>query len=108
LLSRAIKAGLLVHPYTLRAEEPFLTQTANAISQTALAEAIQLYGLGVNGFFIDQPDVGVAAHDIFLNLNQPDRAGRVAGASDEWDIVWGAWQRGILSTSAHTHDRRQP
>jgi glycerophosphoryl diester phosphodiesterase len=71
LLSRAIKAGLLVHPYTLRAEEPFLTQTANGISQTALAEAIQLYGLGVNGFFIDQPDVGVAAREIFLNLNQP-------------------------------------
>jgi glycerophosphoryl diester phosphodiesterase len=71
LLSRALKAGLLVHPYTLRAEETFLTQSANSISQTALAEAIQLYGLGVNGFFIDQPDVGVAAREIFLNLNQP-------------------------------------
>jgi glycerophosphoryl diester phosphodiesterase len=71
LLSRALKAGLLVHPYTLRAEEPYLTQTANGISQTALAEAVQLYGLGVNGFFIDQPDVGVAAREIFLNLNQP-------------------------------------
>ncbi len=59
MLSRAINAGLLVHPYTVRAEEPFLTQTANGISQTALAEAIQLYGLGVNGFFIDQPGVGV-------------------------------------------------
>jgi glycerophosphoryl diester phosphodiesterase len=71
MLSRALKAGLLVHPYTLRAEEPFLTQTANGISQTALAEAVQLYGLGVNGFFIDQPDVGVAAREIFLDINQP-------------------------------------
>ncbi len=69
LLSRALKAGLLVHCYTLRAEEPFLTQSANGISQTALAEAIQLYGLGVTGFFIDQPDIGVAAREIFLELN---------------------------------------
>jgi glycerophosphoryl diester phosphodiesterase len=71
LLPRALKAGLLVHPYTLRSEEPFLTQTAGRISQTALAEAVQLYGLGVNGFFIDQPDVGVAARAIYLELNSP-------------------------------------
>ncbi len=71
LLGRALKAGLLVHPYTLRAEEPFLTQTANSISQTALAEAVQLYGMGVHGFFIDQPDVGVAAREVFLDLNDP-------------------------------------
>ena len=60
-----------MHPYTLRAEEVFLTQTANGINQTALAEAVQLYGLGVRGFFIDQPDVGVAAREIFLDLNRP-------------------------------------
>jgi glycerophosphoryl diester phosphodiesterase len=71
MLARALRAGLLVHPYTLRAEEPFLTQTANGIDQTALAEAVQLYGLGVHGFFIDQPDVGVAARAIYLDINQP-------------------------------------
>jgi glycerophosphoryl diester phosphodiesterase len=71
LLGRALKAGLLVHPYTLRAEEPFLTQTPNGVSQTALAEAVQLYSMGVHGFFIDQPDVGVAAREIFLDLNDP-------------------------------------
>jgi glycerophosphoryl diester phosphodiesterase len=71
LLGRALKAELLVHPYTLRAEEPFLTQTANGVSQTVLADAVQLYGLGVHGFFIDHPDIGVAARDIFLELNAP-------------------------------------
>jgi glycerophosphoryl diester phosphodiesterase len=38
-----------------------LPQTTNSISQAALAEAIELYGLGANGFFINQPDIGVAA-----------------------------------------------
>lgn len=65
-----MQAGLQVHPYTLRAEEPFLTQGANGVDQSALAEAVQLYGLGVQGFFIDQPDVGVAAREIFLDLNR--------------------------------------
>ncbi|WP_119718381.1 glycerophosphodiester phosphodiesterase family protein [Cognatilysobacter tabacisoli] len=69
-LSWALQAGLQVHPYTLRAEEPFLTQGANGVDQSALAEAVQLYGLGVQGFFIDQPDVGVAAREIFLDLNR--------------------------------------
>lgn len=70
MLGRALKAGLQVHPYTLRAEENFLTQTPNGVSQTALAEAVQLYSMGVQGFFIDQPDVGVAAREIFLDLNR--------------------------------------
>ena len=74
LLGRALKAGLLVHPYTLRAEESFLTQAPNGVAQSALGEAVQLYGLGVQGFFIDQPDIGVAARDIFLELNRPRRA----------------------------------
>ncbi len=71
MLARALRAGLLVHPYTLRAEETFLTQTPSGIEQGALAEAVQLYGLGVQGFFIDQPDVGVAAREIFLDVSRP-------------------------------------
>ncbi len=78
MLGRALKAGLQVHPYTLRAEENFLTQTPNGVSQTALAEAVQLYSMGVQGFFIDQPDVGVAARDIFLDINRHGR-----GRSDD-------------------------
>ena len=70
LLGRALALGLQVHPYTVRAEEPFLTQTANGIDQSALAQAVQLYGLGVQGFFIDQPDIGVAARKLFLEQNR--------------------------------------
>jgi glycerophosphoryl diester phosphodiesterase len=71
-LAHALKAGLVVHPYTLRAEEPYLTQTPTGINQSVVAEAVQLYGLGVQGFFIDQPDLGVAARDIFLDVSKAD------------------------------------
>ncbi|MGH8031599.1 MAG: glycerophosphodiester phosphodiesterase family protein [Luteimonas sp.] len=71
MLGRAIAAGLLVHPYTMRAEESFLTQTPNGVSQTVIGEAVVLYSLGVNGMFFDQPDLGVAAREIFLDLNRP-------------------------------------
>ncbi|HEU0307552.1 MAG TPA: glycerophosphodiester phosphodiesterase family protein [Lysobacter sp.] len=70
MLAQALKAGFVVHPYTLRAEENYLTQTPNGINQPVVAEAVQLYGLGVQGFFIDQPDLGVAARDIFLDLSR--------------------------------------
>jgi glycerophosphoryl diester phosphodiesterase len=70
-LSYALKAGLVVHPYTLRAEENYLSQTPTGINESVIAEAVQLYGLGVQGFFIDQPDLGVAARDIFLDISQP-------------------------------------
>jgi glycerophosphoryl diester phosphodiesterase len=31
---------------------------------------VQLYGLGAQGFFIDQPDQGVLAREIFLEINR--------------------------------------
>ncbi|HEY0661893.1 MAG TPA: glycerophosphodiester phosphodiesterase family protein [Lysobacter sp.] len=71
MLGRALEAGLVVHPYTLRAEESYLTQAPNGINQSVVAEAVQLYSLGVQGFFIDQPDLGVAARDIFLDISRP-------------------------------------
>jgi glycerophosphoryl diester phosphodiesterase len=71
MLAHALKAGLVVHPYTLRAEENYLTQSPTGINQSVVAEAVQLYGLGVQGFFIDQPDLGVAARDIFLDVSKP-------------------------------------
>ncbi|WP_208456916.1 glycerophosphodiester phosphodiesterase family protein [Lysobacter solisilvae (ex Woo and Kim 2020)] len=73
LLAQALKAGLVVHPYTLRAEEPYLSQTPTGINQSVIAEAVQLYGLGVQGFFIDQPDLGVAARELFLEASKPAR-----------------------------------
>ncbi|WP_242104030.1 glycerophosphodiester phosphodiesterase family protein [Lysobacter sp. M2-1] len=71
MLGWALKAGLQVHPYTLRAEESYLAQTPGGIAQSVMAEAVQLYGLGVQGFFIDQPDIGVAAREIFLDISSP-------------------------------------
>lgn len=71
MLGWALQAGLQVHPYTLRAEEPYLAQTPGGVPQSVIAEAVQLYGLGVQGFFIDHPDQGVAARDIFLDLSRP-------------------------------------
>ncbi|WP_332687891.1 glycerophosphodiester phosphodiesterase family protein, partial [Devosia sp.] len=73
MLGWALKAGMQVHPYTLRAEESYLAQTPGGIPQSVVAEAVQLYGLGVQGFFIDQPDQGVAARAIFLDLSRPLR-----------------------------------
>ena len=50
-LAHAFAAGLQVHPYTLRAEFD------------AQRELPRLLAMGVQGFFIDQPDVGVALRD---------------------------------------------
>ena len=70
MLAWALKAGLQVHPYTLRAEETYLARTPGGVPQSVVAEALQLYGLGVQGFFIDQPDQGVLAREIFLEVNR--------------------------------------
>jgi len=79
MLGRALRAGLQVHPYTLRAEETYLTQTSNQVNQSALAEALQFYRLGVQGIFIDHPDIGVAARDLFLRTRELDTSGSHAG-----------------------------
>ena len=68
-LSYAFEAGLMVHPYTLRAEENFLTVHANDVPQTITAEVVQLLSLGVNGFFIDQPNDGYVGRNLWLELN---------------------------------------
>jgi glycerophosphoryl diester phosphodiesterase len=59
-------AGLLVHPYTFRAENQFLPAELRrgpdpAAWGDALAEAAQFFALGVDGLFADQPDVAVEA-----------------------------------------------
>lgn len=56
LLARALAVGLLVHPYTLRAEFD------------AARELPRLLSMGISGFFIDQPDLGVAIRDQFIAL----------------------------------------
>jgi glycerophosphoryl diester phosphodiesterase len=58
-IDEAHGAGLLVHPYTLRNEEPFLTLEPDGSLQTPEEEIRQLIELGADGFFTDYP--GTAA-----------------------------------------------
>ena len=64
-------AGLEVHPYTFRAENDFLP--ANFRSSDVPAEKGDMLGeikeflrAGIDGFFTDQPDLGVRARDEFM------------------------------------------
>ena len=68
LLALAHTAGLAVHPYTLRAEEPFLVRDGDRVLSVE-DEARRLLELGVQGFFIDQPAAGRSAVDKFLESN---------------------------------------
>ena len=59
-------AGLVVHPWTFRAENAFLPAAhRRGTSRTALgdaqAEILAYLHAGVDGFFTDHPDVGVSA-----------------------------------------------
>ncbi|MCP3917597.1 MAG: glycerophosphodiester phosphodiesterase [bacterium] len=75
-LKDALSAGLLVHPYTLRAEEDFLTVNADGVPQSITGEVVQLLALGVDGFFTDQPIDGVAGREQFLALQGREKKGR--------------------------------
>ena len=64
-------AGLFVHVYTFRAENQFLPEnyrrSADSTEFGNLAEEILLFlDLGIDGFFTDQPGIGVAAVERFL------------------------------------------
>lgn len=67
LLAEALALGLEVHPYTLRAEEQFLTADPDGKPQTITETIHRLLELGCTGFFIDQPDIGVAGRNSFLD-----------------------------------------
>jgi glycerophosphoryl diester phosphodiesterase len=61
-------AGLLVHPYTFRAENTFLplelrSSTVPAEYGDLFGEITQFFGLGVDGIFTDNADIGVEARD---------------------------------------------
>jgi glycerophosphoryl diester phosphodiesterase len=63
--------GLKLHPYTLRAEEPFLIREDERILPVA-EEAQRLLHAGADGFFIDQPSEGRAAVAAYLNTVAAD------------------------------------
>jgi glycerophosphoryl diester phosphodiesterase len=70
LVRDAHAAGLIVHGWTFRAENAFLPRELrsgtdrNAVGDLA-AEIATFLALGMDGFFTDQPDIGVKARDAF-------------------------------------------
>jgi glycerophosphoryl diester phosphodiesterase len=69
-VSDAHAAGLLVHVWTLRAENAFLpadlrSGTGPATRGGMDREASEFLRAGVDGFFTDHPAIGVAARDAF-------------------------------------------
>jgi glycerophosphoryl diester phosphodiesterase len=66
LLEQAVTAGLAVHPWTLRAEPQFLVRQGSEVL-TVAQEVRLLLTNGAGGFFIDQPALGRAAVDEFLD-----------------------------------------
>ena len=71
LVDRAHHAGFQVHPYTFRAENTFLftdfRSSADPVEHGDLAGQITAFlEVGVDGFFTDHPDIGVAAVDAWM------------------------------------------
>ena len=71
LVQRAHRAGLLVHPYTFRAENVFLPVDLRigvdeADFGHAIEEQLAYLQAGVDGLFTDQPDIAVQARKEFL------------------------------------------
>jgi glycerophosphoryl diester phosphodiesterase len=71
LVAQAHARGLLVHPWTFRAENIFLPAplrrgAAPEERGDLGAELLAFLRCGIDGFFTDQADLGVAARDAFL------------------------------------------
>jgi glycerophosphoryl diester phosphodiesterase len=60
LVAHCHARGLQVHPWTFRAESAFLPAGLDLAG-----ELKEFLAAGIDGFFADQPDVGVAARDAF-------------------------------------------
>jgi glycerophosphoryl diester phosphodiesterase len=78
LVDRAHRAGLVVHPYTFRAENAFLyTDFRRGDDPSAhgdLAGQVRAFlDVGVDGFFTDHPDIGVRALRDWLAHARPGR-----------------------------------
>ena len=71
LVADAHAAGLLVHPYTFRAENTFLpldfrVGTDATAYGRAIDEQVRFLQTGIDGLFTDQSDIGVIARSEFL------------------------------------------
>ncbi|GAA4793765.1 glycerophosphodiester phosphodiesterase [Streptomyces ziwulingensis] len=72
LVRDAHRAGLILHPYTLRNENPFLPadfrQGTDADAYGDVFGAYRAYfATGIDGIFTDQPDTGLLAREEFVN-----------------------------------------
>ncbi|MGQ0835769.1 MAG: glycerophosphodiester phosphodiesterase [Gammaproteobacteria bacterium] len=68
LVANAHAAGLIVHGWTFRAENTFLPKNFQSSADPAgigdlAAEVITFLEVGMDGFFTDQPDIGVLGRD---------------------------------------------
>lgn len=75
LVADAHRAGLLVHVYTLRAENAHLPASLRSSDAPGehgdmAAEALSLLEAGVDGYFTDNPDLGVSARDAFVRARR--------------------------------------
>jgi glycerophosphoryl diester phosphodiesterase len=76
LVADAHAQGLALYPWTFRAENHFLPrQLRRGASESAHGdlegELIAFLAAGIDGFFTDQPDIGVAARAAFLAGRRP-------------------------------------
>jgi glycerophosphoryl diester phosphodiesterase len=72
LVDDAHAAGLLIHPYTFRAENMFLPAEDRVGSDPtaygrAIGEQVTFLRTGIDGFFTDQADIGVLAGRMLLS-----------------------------------------
>ena len=70
----AHRAGLLVHPYVFRAENKYLPTDFQGPGGPpdrgdAAGEVKAFLQTGIDGFFIDQPDIGVKARNEFMEIS---------------------------------------
>ncbi|WP_320783314.1 glycerophosphodiester phosphodiesterase [Streptomyces sp. CRN 30] len=72
LVRDAHRAGLILHPYTLRNENPFLpAEFREGTDADAYGDVFGAYrayfATGIDGIFTDQPDTGLLAREDFVN-----------------------------------------
>ncbi|MET9732279.1 glycerophosphodiester phosphodiesterase [Streptomyces sp. NPDC006458] len=72
LVADAHKVGLILHPWTLRNENPFLpTSFRRGTDPDAYGDVFGAYrtyfATGIDGVFTDQPDTGLLAREDFVN-----------------------------------------
>ncbi len=71
LIADAHAAGLKVHPWTFRAESGFLPAGVDLEG-----ELREFLAAGIDGFFTDQPDVGVSERDAHLVSGSSERSAK--------------------------------